>query len=75
MTVTFACGHTLALGDNPSGTPVCGCGNQQIARTHARAPRFTGTCSGPYAEFRNLAPTTVNLAPAGPLKLTPPKKD
>lgn len=73
MTIKFACGHAMDLGDNPSGTPVCGCGEVRIARVTARAPRFTGVASGPYAEFRNLGPATVHLAPGGSLNLAPPK--
>ena len=69
MQIRFACGHQVMLGDNPNGTPICTCGETRIQGVHARAPRFTGTCTGPYAEFKNLAPAVVNLAPAGPLVL------
>lgn len=67
--IRFACGHAVTLGDNPSGAPVCDCGETRIQAVKARAPRFTGACSGPYAEFKNLGPAVVNLAPAGPLTL------
>ena len=73
MTVTYACGHTADVGENPSAAPVCGCGETRIQRTQARAPRFRGSCSGPYAEFVNLGPATVNLAPGGPLTIASPK--
>jgi hypothetical protein len=69
MHIRFACGHDLTLGDNPSGAPVCSCGETRVQSVKARAPRFTGACSGPYAEFKNLGPAVVNLAPAGPLVL------
>lgn len=69
MKVTFACQHTMTVGDNPSGTPICGCGETRIQSVHARAPRFTGACSGPCAEFKNLEPIAVNLAPGGALRL------
>ena len=70
MKVRFACGHDIELGDNPSGSPVCGCGEKQIARVQARAPRFVGVATGPYTQFQNLGPATVNLAPGGSLNLT-----
>jgi hypothetical protein len=72
MKVTFACQHTAEIGDNPSGPPVCACGERRIQAVKARAPKFTGACSGPFAEFRQLDPVVVNLAPGGPLTL---KKD
>lgn len=73
MRVSFACGHTTEIGDNPSAAPTCACGERQISRVTARAPRFIGACSGPYSEFKNLEPVTVNLAPGGPLSLKEPK--
>lgn len=73
MTITFACGHTAQIGDNPSSAPICGCGERQIQGVQARAPRFTGACTGPYATFANLGPATVNLAPGGSLPLAPAK--
>ena len=73
MTVRFACGHTAEIGDNPSGTPRCGCGETRIQRVQARAPRFTGVAMGPYSDFKNLGPAAVNLAPGGSLVLTSPK--
>lgn len=69
-TITFACGHHTTIGDNPSGPPVCACGERRIQHVKARPPRFTGACSGPYAEFKNLGPAVVNLAPGGPLTIT-----
>ena len=71
MHIRFACGHALDLGDNPSGPPVCGCGETRIQRVTARPPHFTGVASGPYCEFQNLAPATVNLAPGGSFTLKP----
>lgn len=67
MTIRFACGHTMTLGDNPSVAPVCPCGETRVQHVAVRAPRFRGSCSGPYAEWAPLAPATVNLAPGGPL--------
>jgi len=73
MRITFACGHDAQIGDNPSGAPVCACGEKRIQAVKVRAPRFTGAVSGPYAEFKNLEPAVVNLAPGGPLQLQPTK--
>lgn len=73
MTIHFACGHGVEIGDNPSIAPVCACGERRIQAVKARPPRFVGACSGPYAEFQNLAPAVVNLAPGGPLSITPAK--
>ncbi len=69
MRVTFACGHGMELSDNPSGAPVCGCGESRIQAVKARAPKFRGACSGPCSEFANLEPVAVNLAPGGALHL------
>jgi hypothetical protein len=72
MRVTFACGHPMTLSDNPSGAPVCGCGETRIQSVKVRPPTFRGACSGPCAEFANLEPIAVNLAPGGSLTI---KKD
>ena len=48
--------------------PTCPCGERQIIGvTPSRPPRFTGTCTGPYATTTALEPGVVNVAPAGPL--------
>ena len=65
----FACGHAGTMSDNPQTAPVCGCGETRITRTFARAPRFTGACSGPYATTRGVEPAIVNVAPGGALHL------
>ena len=67
--VTFACGHSASVGLTVDSAPVCGCGETRITRTHARAPRFVGACSGPYAETTALEPAIVNVAPGGVLRL------
>lgn len=71
MTIQFACGHSAQIGDNPSAVPVCACGERRIQHVKVRPPRFVGACSGPYAEYRNLSPAVVNVAPGGPLTLKP----
>ena len=69
ITLRFACGHQATIGVNPQSAPVCGCGETRITRTVARAPRFTGACSGPYAETKGVEPAIVNVAPGGALHL------
>lgn len=71
----FVCGHRAKIGVNPTASPVCGCGETRVARTFARAPRFVGACSGPYAETKGLEPGVVNVATAGPLSLKREKSD
>ena len=67
----FACGHEATVSENVSSTPVCPCGETRITRTFARAPRFTGACSGPYATTKALDAAVVNVAPGGSLNLKP----
>jgi len=74
MTITFRCGHTLTLPRDVAAAPVCACGERVVSRVAGATPRFTGTCSGPFAETQDLPGAVVNLAPAGPLRLTPPKE-
>lgn len=74
MRITFGCGHTADMGDNPSGSPVCACGDRRVTHVKARAPRFVGACTGPMAEFKNLGPATVSVAPGGSLALKPAKE-
>ena len=63
----FVCGHEGSVSETSEGSPVCGCGETRIARTFARAPRFSGACSGPYAEMKQVDPAVVNFTTAGPL--------
>ena len=67
--VTFACGHETTVGESAETAPVCHCGEKHIARVKARAPRFTGACSGPYATTKQVDPAIVNLTTAGSLRL------
>ena len=49
-------------------TPICACGERQISLVRpSRPPRFVGTVTGPYAEYKALDPIAVNVAPGGPL--------
>jgi hypothetical protein len=73
MRVKFRCGMTQPVDPDKTPSPVCGhCGTSVIARVlEARAPRFTGTVTGPHADTRRLEPMAVNLAEKGPLTLKP----
>lgn len=66
--VTFVCGHSKDLGVNASAA-VCACGETRIVRSQARAPRFVGVATGPYAEYKAMDAVPVNLAPGGSLSL------
>lgn len=59
--VTFACGHTGTAATNIDTPPRCACGETRITRTFARAPRFTGAVTGPYAETKAIEPGIVTL--------------
>ena len=77
MTVTFACGHTTILDDTRAtdDAAICGCGERRVTHVAARAPRFRGSCTGPYAEACSLEARPVDLTgPAGPLRLDHPKE-
>ena len=69
--LVFTCGHTAQIGDRADSSPRCAaCGCVQVARAiSSRLPRFTGTCTGPLAEFKALDPGVVNVAPGGPLTI------
>lgn len=67
----FACGHEGTVSETAETAPVCACGETRVARTFARAPRFRGACSGPYAETVALDAVAVDLTSAGSLKLKP----
>ena len=69
ITVRFACGHSGQVKETAASHPVCYCGETQVTRTQARAPRFVGTCTGPYAETKALEPGIVNVASSGSLIL------
>ena len=70
ITVKFACGHQVQVGESQAWQPVCAtCGETHVARVQARPPRFVGTVSGPYCETKGLEPGIVNVAPGGALNL------
>ena len=72
--VRFVCGHSGEVSETATLAPTCGCGETRVARTFASPPRFTGSCSGPYAQMKAMEPGIVNVAPSGPLVLKPPKE-
>lgn len=66
--IWYACGHEGRLSESLMATPICHCGEKQIARVvPSRPPRFVGTVTGPHAEYKALDPGVVNVAPGGPL--------
>ena len=69
MTVFFACGHQVTLGDPGETPPVCACGERRVRDVKAPAPRFRGACQGPSAVLEALPAMPVNAAPSGPLVL------
>lgn len=70
--VRWACGHMGSVVPTTDATPRCpSCGEHRVQAVQARAPRFTGACSGPYAETTAVEPLPVSLAER-PLRL---KKD
>jgi hypothetical protein len=75
MDILFRCGHAQPVDPDRTPSPVCGqCGDTVIARAlNVRAPRFTGTVTGPHAETTALQAIAVSLLPkdAKPLTLKP----
>ena len=74
MTVTFRCGHSVILPRDVAIAPVCHCGERVVSRVDDAKPRFTGVCTGPFAETQDMPGAIVDVAPAGPLRLKPPKE-
>lgn len=65
--VRFRCGHVQPWAESPQ-PPVCAaCGERQIGRTFAPAPRFRGVASGPTVTPETLSAVAVIAAPSGPL--------
>lgn len=51
ITVTFACGHAVTVENDVKDAPVCPqCGQRRVSKVKAPAPRFTGSCSGPFVK-------------------------
>ena len=67
--VRFDCGHEGHISETATTAPQCHCGAKRVVHVKARAPRFTGACTGPYAEYKAMEPGNVDLTTAGPLKL------
>lgn len=62
ITIIFACGHRFTLSSDPQSAPSCPtCGETRISRTAAPLPRFTGLCSGPYADTQPLAAIPIAI--------------
>lgn len=71
MQVFLACGHPpLAIHSDVQCAPTCpSCGETRVQSVTSRAPRFLGTCSGPYAKTEALTPGITSCAPSGALTL------
>lgn len=70
--VTFACGHRASVSEKAVTAPTCAvCGPQPVTHTQARAPRFVGACTGPYAETKALDPQPAPLGIGWPTKGPP----
>lgn len=67
--IVFGCGRSDSYSEQMQVSPSCPCGGHcHIVRVvPSRMPRFTGTCSGPYADFKALEPGVVDVTTAGPL--------
>ena len=70
IAIGFKCGHSLSVSDQVNISPVCHCGETQITSVRpSRMPRFTGTVTGPMAEYKALDPGVVDVTTAGPMRL------
>lgn len=71
IAILFKCGHHQKVDPDKTMSPVCHCGERQIARTlNAPAPRFTGAASGPLAHTKAIDAMDVSgLMQTKPLKL------
>lgn len=62
ITIRFACGHRAEFDAALAQKPRCPeCGETQIRRLKAPAPRFTGMVSGPCATYTTSAPIAVSV--------------
>lgn len=62
MDLLFRCGHSMRVDPDKVSSPVCACGERQIARAlNAPAPRFRGVASGPLVTPVSLPPIAVSL--------------
>lgn len=77
IALVYRCGHSAMVSDRATGAPRCHiCGETQVRYvTPARAPHFTGTVTGPHADYAPLEPGTVNVAPGGPLRIKTQEPD
>lgn len=70
------CGHDLAVNPDKVPSPVCWCGERQVARTlGAPAPRIVGHARGPQVESKHLGPKEVDVTTDGPLVLESANED
>lgn len=69
MKLTFSCGCQHAVSERANGAACPAHQAARVTRVDAPAPRFSGLCRGPHAEYRQLDPKAVDLAPGGRLRL------
>lgn len=51
ITLRFACGHAVEMPNELTEQPICPqCNEHRIQSVQAPAPRFSGSCSGPYVQ-------------------------
>jgi hypothetical protein len=63
ITVTFTCGHQVALSGDEM--PVCACGCDKIAHVNAPPPKFRGYVRGPHATYEELPAKPLVLGDKG----------
>lgn len=61
ITVTFKCGHTRIASGNETELSCALCGETDVERVNAPAPRFTGHVRGPHAAFKDLPAKAVTF--------------
>jgi predicted RNA-binding Zn-ribbon protein involved in translation (DUF1610 family) len=69
VVIRFSCGHESRVAANVDAAPACPeCGNGEIRRVKAHAPRFVGVATGPYCLVKALDAIPVpSIAPKGSL--------
>ena len=69
ITVRFACGHAVQVGESVSQAPECSCGERRVRRVAAPAPRFRGFAQGPCATFDDRVQPRAEAFTDRPLRL------
>jgi len=61
ITITFTCCGETKTATGAETQLVCRCGRSVIETIVAPQPRFTGTVTGPHAQYQNLPAVPVTL--------------